>query len=154
MQGFCLLKIKITQFPDGFCLRDISDIEKLRCKFSYASESQPIWGANDVSYTQDKWYLHSESPNDVFFHIVISSCHFSIFKRFEIKNYKADRRRNVYIDTKHMESTLYGTVLMHSLLLYRESHLFAGLTCFISHITSTHCAYHMQKLPISIHYLL
>ena len=44
-----------------------SDIEKLRCKFSYASESQPIWGVNDVSYTQDKWYLHSESPNDVFF---------------------------------------------------------------------------------------
>ena len=60
-----------------------------------------------------------------FFHIVISSCHFSIFfKRFEIKNYKADRRRNLYIDTKHMESALYGTVLKHSLLLYQESHLF------------------------------
>ena len=79
---------------------------------------------------------------------MISSCHFSIFKRFEIKNYKADRRRNVYIDTKHMESALNGTVLMHSLLLYQESHLFAGLTCFISHITSTTCAYHMHKLPM------
>ena len=47
-----------------------------------------------------------------------------------------------------MESALYGTVLMHSLLLYQESHLFAGLICFISHITSTTCAYHMHKLPM------
>ena len=39
-------------------------------------------------------------------------------------------------------------VLMHSLLLYQESYLFAGLTCFISHITSTTCAYHMHKLPM------
>ena len=90
-------------------VRDIySDIEKIRCKFSYASESQPIWGANNVSHTQDKWYLHSESPNDVFFTLWFNHVIFSIFKRFEIKNYKADRRRNVYIDTKHMENALYG----------------------------------------------
>ena len=110
-------------------VRDIySDIEKLCCKYSYPSESQPIWGMNDVSHTQDRWYLHSESQNDVFFTLWFHHVIFSIFKRFEIKNYKADRRRNVYIDTKHMESALYGTYALFAfvsrILLVCWPHLF------------------------------
>ena len=103
---FVCWKLKLLNFLMDSVWEIYSDIEKLRCKFSYTSESQPIWGANDVSHTQDKWYLHSESQNDVFFTLWFHHVIFSIFKRFEIKNYKADRRRNVYIDTKHMESAL------------------------------------------------
>ena len=122
-----------------------SNIEKLRCKFSYASESQPIWGANNVSHTWDKWYLHTESPNDVFFTLWFH--HFSIFKRFEIKNYKAGRRRNVYIDKKHMESALYGTYALFAfvsgILLVCWPHLF-----YFSYYVNNLCIPYMHKLPM------
>ena len=125
-------------------VRDIySDIEKLCCKFSYPSESQPIWGVNDVSHTQDRWYLHSESQNVVFFTLWFHHVIFSIFKRFEIKNYKAHRRRNVYIDTKHMESALYGTYALFAfvsgILLVCWPHLF-----YFSYCVNNLCIPHVQ----------
>ena len=78
-----------------------SDIEKLWCKVSPSqSEERKTFLTHKINDTS------TQNHKMMFLHIVISSCHFSIFKRFEIKNYKADRRRNVYIDTKHMESAL------------------------------------------------
>ena len=35
VQGFCPLKIKITQFPDGFCLNILTSLQKLGFQMDY-----------------------------------------------------------------------------------------------------------------------
>ena len=63
VQGFCPLKIKITQFPDGFCLKVLvclRELEGLLNQF-FLSRSLDAFGSSDglvlPTFVREKVYL-------------------------------------------------------------------------------------------------
>ena len=149
MQGFCLLKIQITQFPDGFCLGYTLTLKSYVVNFHMQvspsqSEERTTYLTQEINDTSSP-----KSQNDFFFTCDLS-CHFSIFKDLK---YKAGRRRNVYINRKHMGSAFVRYLCTLCFCIRNLTCLLASLVLFLIlrqqlvHIIWT-------KFPWSILYLL
>ena len=62
VQGFCPLKIKITQFPDGFCLNILTSLQKLGFQMDYETRIYTL--TPEINKTNKP--LSNKSNNKIF----------------------------------------------------------------------------------------